>query len=130
MEFIELLMLLQDTEVERVTEAGRQVILVRDVSEVLVDLGIPPILGIPRDLCMVGDVLEMVGVILEHLQEAYASSHGPWVRCRSFVTVASIIRHVLVFSFVFILFLVCKIFQRLSVFYISILLDLSPPSLA
>jgi hypothetical protein len=55
---------------------------------------------------------------------------APGIRCRSFVTVASIIRHVLVFSFVFILFLVCKIFQRLSVFYISILLDLSPPSLA
>jgi hypothetical protein len=78
MEFIELRMLLQDTEVERVTEVGRLVILVRDVSEVLVDLGIPPILGIPRDLRMVGDILEMVGVILEHLQEAYASSHGPW----------------------------------------------------
>jgi hypothetical protein len=25
-----------------------------------------------------GDILEVVGVILERLLEAYASSHGPW----------------------------------------------------
>jgi hypothetical protein len=52
--------------------------LVRDVSKVLKDLGMPPIPGIPRDPCTAGDVLEVVDVILEHLQEAYASDHDPW----------------------------------------------------
>jgi hypothetical protein len=38
----------------------------------------PPIHGIPRDSRMAGDILEAVDSILEHLQEAYASSHDAW----------------------------------------------------
>jgi hypothetical protein len=54
------------------------VILVRDVSKVLMDLGMTPIPGIPRDSRMIDDVLEVVGIILECPQEAYASGHNPW----------------------------------------------------
>jgi hypothetical protein len=53
--------------VDRITEAGRLVILVRDMSKVLVDLGMPLILGILQDPRMAGDVLDAVDVILEHL---------------------------------------------------------------
>jgi hypothetical protein len=52
--------------------------LVRDVSKVLVDLGMPPISGILRDLRRADDILEAAGTILECLREAYTSSHGPW----------------------------------------------------
>jgi hypothetical protein len=45
---VKLQKLLKVVEVERVTEAGRLAILARDVSKVLVDLGMPPISGIPR----------------------------------------------------------------------------------
>jgi hypothetical protein len=51
---------------------------VRDISKVLVDLGMPPISGISQDPCMTGDVLELVDVTLECLQEAYASGHCLW----------------------------------------------------
>jgi hypothetical protein len=78
MEFIELWKLLQDAEVERVTEAGRLAFLMRDVPKVLLDLGMPPILVIPQDPCMAGDILEAEGVILESLREAYTSGRGPW----------------------------------------------------
>jgi hypothetical protein len=47
MELVELRRLLQDTEVDHVTEAGRLAILLRGVSKVLVDLGMPPIPGSP-----------------------------------------------------------------------------------
>jgi hypothetical protein len=56
---------LRDTEVDCV------------VSKVLEDLGMSPILGIPRDPCMVDDILGMVDVILECVKEAYDSNHGP-----------------------------------------------------
>jgi hypothetical protein len=78
MEFIKLWRLLEGIEVECIAEAGRLVILVRDISKVLVDLGMPCILGIPRDPRMANDILEVMGVILERLREAYASSHDPW----------------------------------------------------
>jgi hypothetical protein len=64
--------------VEFITEARRLTILVRDVSKVLVDPGIPPIPGIPWDMCMAGNLLEAVGVISDYPQEAYATGHGPW----------------------------------------------------
>jgi hypothetical protein len=64
--------------VDCVIEAGQLTTLVRDMSKVPVDLGMPPIPEIPRDTCTAGDILEVVDVILEHLQEAYASDHGPW----------------------------------------------------
>jgi hypothetical protein len=41
------------------------------------DIGMSPILVIPRDLRMVGDVLVVVDVILESQREDYASSHSP-----------------------------------------------------
>jgi hypothetical protein len=77
MEFIKFQRLLQDTEADRIVEAERLVTLVRNVSKVLEDLGMPPILGIPWDPRMANDILEVVDVILEHLQEAYASGHNP-----------------------------------------------------
>jgi hypothetical protein len=48
MEIVELRRPLKEAEVECVIEVGRLVILVRDVSKVLVDLGMPHISGIPR----------------------------------------------------------------------------------
>jgi hypothetical protein len=78
MEFVELRRLLQDPEVHCITEAGWLAILVRDISKVLVDLGMPPISGISQDPHMTGDVLELVDVTLECLQEAYASGHFLW----------------------------------------------------
>jgi hypothetical protein len=78
MEFIELRRLLQDTKVDCVTEAGRLAILVRDVSKVLMDFGMFPTPGIPRDPRTTDNILEMVNVILEHLRDTYASSHSRW----------------------------------------------------
>jgi hypothetical protein len=48
MEFIELRRLLWDVKVDRVIEASLLATLVRDVSQVLENLGMPPILGSPR----------------------------------------------------------------------------------
>jgi hypothetical protein len=64
--------------VERIVETRQLAILVGVISRVLVDLGMPPIVGIPRDLCVACDILEEVGTILKCLWEAYASSHSPW----------------------------------------------------
>jgi hypothetical protein len=47
MEFVELWRLLHDAEVDHIAKAGRLAILVRDVSKVLTDLSMSPILGIP-----------------------------------------------------------------------------------
>jgi hypothetical protein len=63
--------------VDYVAEAQRLAILAGDFSKVLMDNGMSPIPGIPRDLHMVGDVFEVVDVILESLREDYASSHSP-----------------------------------------------------
>jgi hypothetical protein len=54
-----------------VVEVGRLATLVRSVSKVLQDLGMPPIPEIPQNPCMVGDILEMVDVTLMRLKEAY-----------------------------------------------------------
>jgi hypothetical protein len=48
MELIEQWRCLEEDEVERVTEDGQLAILVGDISRVLMDHGMPPILGIPR----------------------------------------------------------------------------------
>jgi hypothetical protein len=56
--------------VESIAEAGRLVILARDATKVLVDLGMPPIPGIPRDPLRADEVLEVVCTILERLWEA------------------------------------------------------------
>jgi hypothetical protein len=47
MEFIKLWRLLRDFEVDRVIKAGWLATLVRDVSQVLANLGTPPIPEIP-----------------------------------------------------------------------------------
>jgi hypothetical protein len=47
MEVVELQKLLKDAEVGCVAEVGRLAILARDVSKVLVDLGMPPVPGVP-----------------------------------------------------------------------------------
>jgi hypothetical protein len=70
--------LLQDIDADHVVEASRLATLLRDVSKVLGDRGMPPIPGIPWDPCMSGDVLGVVDVILEHMKEAYDSGRGPW----------------------------------------------------
>jgi hypothetical protein len=77
MEVVELWWLLQDAELDHIVEARQLAILVRDVSKVLMDHGMPPILVILRDPCTFGDVLEMVDIILKCLREAYTSSHNP-----------------------------------------------------
>jgi hypothetical protein len=77
LEFIELRRVRQDTEGDNVTGAERLVILARDISKVLVDLGMPPNQRIPRDSCMVGDILVALDVILEHMWEVYSFSHNP-----------------------------------------------------
>jgi hypothetical protein len=72
MEVIVLRRLLHDAEVDHVAEARRLAFLVRGVSKVLVDLRMPPIPGASQRC------IAVVVVIFEHLQEAYASGHGPW----------------------------------------------------
>jgi hypothetical protein len=76
-EFVELRRLLQDAEADHIIEADQLATLVRDVSKVLEDLGMPPIPEIPREQRTANDVLEIVDVILECLEEAYDSGHDP-----------------------------------------------------
>jgi hypothetical protein len=68
--------LLHDVKVDRVIEASRLAALVKDVSQVLGNLGLPPIPRIPQDPRTTGDVLGSVDVILERVKEGYDSSHG------------------------------------------------------
>jgi hypothetical protein len=51
--------------VDHVIEASQLAALVGGVSQVLENLGMPPISGIPQNLCMASDVLGAVDVILE-----------------------------------------------------------------
>jgi hypothetical protein len=74
-ELVELRRCLKEAEVECVTEAGQLAILMGGISKVLVDHGMPPIPGIPQDLRMAGNILQVAGTILERLREAYAFSH-------------------------------------------------------
>ena len=57
---------------DRIIEARRLVTLVRHMSKVLEDLGMPPILEIPQDLGMASDVLEAVD----------CQSDTPWIGAR------------------------------------------------
>jgi hypothetical protein len=77
MEFVELWRLLQDIKTDRITEVSWLAALVREVSQVLENLGLPPIPRIPWDPRTAGDVLGAVDVILECVKEAYDSGHGP-----------------------------------------------------
>jgi hypothetical protein len=61
---------------DHVVETEQLVTMVRNVPMVLEDLGMPPNPKIPQDPRKAGDVLEAEDVILEFLQEAYASGHG------------------------------------------------------
>jgi hypothetical protein len=63
--------------VERITEVGQLAVLVVDISKVLVDHGMPPILGTPQNPGTASNVLEVAGTILECVWEAHASGHGP-----------------------------------------------------
>jgi hypothetical protein len=60
-----------------VTEVGQLAVLVGDISKALVDLGMPPIPGIPQDPGGAIDILEVVGTVLEHQWEASASDASP-----------------------------------------------------
>jgi hypothetical protein len=53
--------------VDRFTEAGWLAILVRDISIILVDLGMPPIPVIPRDPITAREDMEAVDVISERM---------------------------------------------------------------
>jgi hypothetical protein len=77
-ELVELQRCLEEAEETRITEVGKLVVLVGDISKVPLDLGMPPILMIPQDPRMVGDILEEVGTILECLRENHTSGHDPW----------------------------------------------------
>jgi hypothetical protein len=78
MKFIELWRCLKEAIIERVIEAWRLVILVRNVSKSQVDHGMPPSPWIPQNPCVANDNLKAMGTILERLREDYASGHGPW----------------------------------------------------
>jgi hypothetical protein len=78
MEFVMHQQLLQDVEMDCIIEVGWLAALDREVSQVLENLSLPPISGIPRDPHTIGDVLGVVDVILERMKEAYDSSHSPW----------------------------------------------------
>jgi hypothetical protein len=68
---------LEEAEVAHIAKARQLAVLVRDISKVLVDLGMPPILGIPHDPRRASVILEVVGTILDCLWEAYVSCAGP-----------------------------------------------------
>jgi hypothetical protein len=48
------------------------------VVDVLIDLGLPPIVDIPLLLKIAHDALVMVALVLKHLQEVLDSSASPW----------------------------------------------------
>jgi hypothetical protein len=77
MEFIELRQLLWDIKGNHAIEDSWLAAQVGDVSQVLENLGMPPILGMPWDPRTASDVLGVVDVILDCVKEAYDSSHSP-----------------------------------------------------
>jgi hypothetical protein len=77
MEFVERRWLLWNIEADHVVEASQLAALVRDVSHVLENLGMPYTPGIPLDPCMTDDVLGPVGVILERVKVAHDSRRSP-----------------------------------------------------
>jgi hypothetical protein len=128
MEFIKLQSLLQDTEVDHITEAGWLAILARDVAKVLVDLGKPPIPGIPGIRTCLATSWWWWTSSWSACEKPTPLATIPRIRSYSFLIVASIIWLALVFCFVFILFIDVIIFHRLSVSYVFALLGLSLPS--
>jgi hypothetical protein len=103
MEFVELQRVLQDTVVDHVVEAGRLATLVRDVSKVPADLGMPPIPEIPQDPRMAGDILEVVDVILDTCTRPTPLGTALEIRHYSLVVVTPVVRPAPTFSFVFVL---------------------------
>jgi hypothetical protein len=63
MELVELQRHLKEAEVECAAEAERLAILVGDISKVMLDLGMPPIAGVPQDPCSADDVLEACHIL-------------------------------------------------------------------
>jgi hypothetical protein len=63
---------------ERFVEGEQLSLLVLDISNALVDLGMLPIQDIPKLPKPVWEVLPAVGLVLECLQEALASDTGLW----------------------------------------------------
>jgi hypothetical protein len=63
---------------ERGSKAGQLSQLVMGISNTLVNLGMLPVQDILQRLHSAREVLEVVGPILDHLQEARASSADPW----------------------------------------------------
>jgi hypothetical protein len=94
------------------------------------DLGMSPIPGIPQDPHTIGDVLEMVDIILECLREAYASGHGPWdlalLTCRHHLRCPAYTSILFCFHFIS----CCKILQGLDAFYVFVPPVFLSPSLA
>jgi hypothetical protein len=84
MELTELQRCLEGAEVEHVTEAGWLAILVWDISMVLVNLGMPPILMIPHDPCMAGDSWRLQTPSWIACGKPTPSAMIPGTRCRSF----------------------------------------------
>jgi hypothetical protein len=66
-------------ESEHATEAMQLSRSVMEISDALVDLGMFPILDIPRRLKSAQDILTAVGLILEHLREEHAIDAGSLV---------------------------------------------------
>jgi hypothetical protein len=100
MELVDLHWCLKEAMVEHTAEVGWLAVLVRNVSNVLVDLGMPPIPRLPQDPRAAGDILEVVGTILE--------ATVPGTRCRTFPHTTSFGHRALVFTRLFPFSLVCK----------------------
>jgi hypothetical protein len=66
-------------ESEHATEAMQLSRSVMEISDDLIDLGVLPILDIPRRLKSAQDILTAVGLILEHLREEHAIDAGSLV---------------------------------------------------
>jgi hypothetical protein len=66
-------------ESEHATEAMQLSRSVMEISDALIDLGVLPILDIPRRLKSAQDILTAVGLILEHLREEHAIDAGSLV---------------------------------------------------
>jgi hypothetical protein len=105
MELVELQWRFKEAEVEHVGEVSQLAVLVRDVSNVLVDLGMPPFPRIPGDPCATGDILEAVGTI--------SVATVPETRCRMFPITASFSHHAHGFTHLFSFLFICE-YSRIS----------------
>jgi hypothetical protein len=77
LKLVELREHLDEAKAAHIVEAEELAMLVVEISMILGDLGLPPIRGIPQDLGKARDVMEAVGVVLEHLWKAHAFGARP-----------------------------------------------------